>query len=106
MIQCRIHSLLTQRLSEYSAVALLGPRQAGKTALALALTETRPSPYLDLESAADRAKLADPELYLGPAANHKRTAHGAASAPSNSRHARSCPPGVATARTTATRRGW
>src|SRR5262245_48085374 len=65
MIQCRIYSLITQPLSEYPAVALLGPRQVGKTTLALALAETRPSLYLDLESAADRAKLADPELYLG-----------------------------------------
>lgn len=64
MIQRRLHSLLTQRLSEYPAVALLGPRQVGKTTLALALADTRPSLYLDLESAADRAKLADPELYL------------------------------------------
>ncbi len=64
MIRRRLHSLLTQRLSEYPAVALLGPRQVGKTTLALALAETRPSLYLDLESAADRAKLADPELYL------------------------------------------
>src|SRR5262245_46092650 len=65
MIQCRIYSLITQPLSEYPAVALLGPRQVGKTTLALALAETCPSLYLDLESAADRAKLADPELYLG-----------------------------------------
>ena len=41
-----------------------GPRQVGKTTLALALADTRPSLYLDLESAADHAKLADPELYL------------------------------------------
>jgi predicted AAA+ superfamily ATPase len=46
------------------AVALLGPRQAGKTTLALELARGRPSVYLDLESEADRAKLADPELYL------------------------------------------
>src|SRR5215470_16289040 len=64
MIQRRLQSILAQRLNEYPAVALLGPRQVGKTTLALALAETRPSLYLDLESAADRAKLADPELYL------------------------------------------
>ena len=45
-------------------MALLGPRQAGKTTLALELAGARPSVYLDLESEADRAKLAEPELYL------------------------------------------
>jgi uncharacterized protein len=45
-------------------VALIGPRQVGKTTLALGLAETRPSLYLDLESKADRDKLSDPELFL------------------------------------------
>ncbi len=45
-------------------MALLGPRQAGKTTLALEVAGSRPSVYLDLESEADRAKLAEPELYL------------------------------------------
>ena len=46
------------------AVALLGPRQVGKTTFALAIGETRPSIYLDLEDPADRTKLEDPALYL------------------------------------------
>jgi hypothetical protein len=46
------------------AVALLGPRQVGKTTLAQELADDRPSIYLDLESDRDRAKLTDPELYL------------------------------------------
>ena len=46
------------------AVALLGPRQVGKTTLAQQIGGTRPSLYLDLESDADRAKLTEPELYL------------------------------------------
>ncbi len=45
-------------------MALLGPRQVGKTTLALELAKARPSVYLDLESEADLAKLAEPELYL------------------------------------------
>lgn len=45
-------------------MALLGPRQIGKTSLALELGRLMPSVYLDLEAAADRAKLADPALYL------------------------------------------
>jgi predicted AAA+ superfamily ATPase len=64
MIPRRLLSTLTAALAEVPAVALLGPRQAGKTTLALAVADTRPSVYLDLESEADRTKLADPELYL------------------------------------------
>ena len=56
-------SLLTA-LDEMPAVALLGPRQAGKTTLALEVARQRAAIYLDLESDADQAKLADPELYL------------------------------------------
>lgn len=51
-------------LEEAAAVALLGPRQAGKTTLALEVAKARPAVYLDLESDADRAKLSEPELYL------------------------------------------
>jgi predicted AAA+ superfamily ATPase len=36
----------------------------GKTTLALALAENRDAVYLDLESEADRARLAEPELYF------------------------------------------
>ena len=52
------------RLDQFPAVALLGPRQVGKTTLAESIAEERPSVYLDLEAAADREKLADPALYL------------------------------------------
>ena len=45
-------------------MALLGPRQAGKTTLALEIADRVDSVYLDLESAADRARLSDAELYL------------------------------------------
>jgi len=55
---------LSAALSEAPAVALLGPRQAGKTTLALEVAKKRRSLYLDLESERDRAKLAEPELYL------------------------------------------
>ena len=53
-------------LADYPAVALLGPRQAGKTTLALEIAQSvdADSVYLDLESPADRARLSDPELYL------------------------------------------
>ncbi len=58
-------SLLQQTLQEFSAVAILGPRQVGKTTLALELMQQRPgATYLDLESPADTAKLADPLTYF------------------------------------------
>ena len=43
---------------------LIGPRQVGKTTLALRLSEEVPSLYLDLEATEDRRKLADPALFL------------------------------------------
>jgi predicted AAA+ superfamily ATPase len=57
---------LLDLLQRFPAVALLGPRQAGKTTLALSLEEQlKPQAlYLHLELPSDRAKLADPELYL------------------------------------------
>lgn len=55
---------LTEELQHSPAVALLGPRQVGKTTLALEVAKSIPGIYLDLESERDRAKLAQPELYL------------------------------------------
>lgn len=65
MISRRLSAALSEALAESAAVALLGPRQVGKTTLALELARARPAIYLDLGSASDRAKLADPEHYLG-----------------------------------------
>lgn len=64
LIRRRCLDALEVQLAEFPAVALLGPRQVGKTTLALQLARTRDSVYLDLESPADRAKLNNPELYL------------------------------------------
>ena len=64
MIERRIAAELAERLETSPAVALLGPRQVGKTTLARMIGDQRPSVYLDLESDADRARLTDPELYL------------------------------------------
>ncbi len=57
---------LVESLSNAPAVALLGCRQVGKTTLAFELAKRiqKPTLYLDLESEQDRAKLAQPELYL------------------------------------------
>ena len=51
-------------LDLFPAVALLGPRQVGKTTLALEVASSLDSIYLDLESEADKAKLTDAELFL------------------------------------------
>ncbi len=56
--------LLRRRLEQFPAVALLGPRQVGKTTLALQLAATIPSLYLDLEASADLARLSEPSLFL------------------------------------------
>ncbi len=64
MITRRLQSTLEFLLANYPAVALLGPRQAGKTTLALNIAGQRNAIYLDLESIADRAKLHNAELYL------------------------------------------
>lgn len=64
MLTRAITPRLTQAIDEYPAVALLGPRQAGKTTLALEIAANRSAVYLDLESEEDRFKLAQPELYL------------------------------------------
>jgi predicted AAA+ superfamily ATPase len=64
MLRRRLLPALTTALAEAPAVALLGPRQVGKTTLALEIAAEVPAVYLDLESEADRAKLAEPELYL------------------------------------------
>jgi predicted AAA+ superfamily ATPase len=64
MIRRRLESLVEERLGQFPAVALLGPRQAGKTTLALSIGSARKSVYLDLESPPDREKLGDAAFYL------------------------------------------
>ena len=64
MLARRLSTRLDHLLRHSPAVVLLGPRQAGKTTLALQIAETRPSVYLDLEDEADRLKLSDPVRYF------------------------------------------
>ena len=59
-----IDPLLQAALREAPAVCLLGPRQVGKTTLALEVAGRVGGLYLDLESEQDRAKLTEPEAYL------------------------------------------
>ena len=62
LAEARIRDLLAR----FPAVAVLGPRQVGKTTLALRLAGATDatSVYLDLELPSHRAKLSDPELYF------------------------------------------
>jgi uncharacterized protein len=59
MIKRRIENSLKDALLRSPAVALLGPRQVGKTTIALNISETTPSVYLDLESRLDLEKVKD-----------------------------------------------
>lgn len=63
MIKRRLEDLVQDRLRHRPAVALLGPRQVGKTTLAFALSERMPSVYLDLESRTDLRKVQDIEAF-------------------------------------------
>jgi predicted AAA+ superfamily ATPase len=68
MIPRRLETSLKAHLRQFPAVALLGPRQVGKTTLARLLDlEARggtPPDYLDLENPADLDKLGDAAGYL------------------------------------------
>jgi len=59
-----LKSSLFDLLGQFPAVALLGPRQVGKTTLALEVAQESGALYLDLELPTDLAKLADPADYL------------------------------------------
>lgn len=64
MFDRRLLAVLQDALARQAAVVLLGPRQVGKTTLALAAARARPAVYLDLESPGDRAKLSAPTEFL------------------------------------------
>ena len=53
-----------QALSRQASVALIGPRQVGKTTLALEIGKQQNALYLDLEAVEDRDKLSDPAAFL------------------------------------------
>ena len=57
---------LTRLIQQFPAVAVLGPRQVGKTSLVQAIRNQvgKPSIYLDLERQADLAKLRDLESFV------------------------------------------
>ena len=64
MVPRGTHPDLLEALAKQPAVAIIGPRQCGKTTLALTVAEERDAVYLDLEDRDDRSRLAEPVLYL------------------------------------------
>lgn len=64
MITRFVYPQIEDALRRQAAVALIGPRQVGKTTLALQIGKEKNAIYLDLEDSIDRAKLANPVLFL------------------------------------------
>jgi predicted AAA+ superfamily ATPase len=69
MIERRARDAVEAGLRLEAAVVLTGPRQVGKTTLALEFAERRPSIYLDLENEEDRRALVSPTLFFDSAAD-------------------------------------
>ncbi len=64
MIKRLRQSSIQKALARNSAVAILGPRQVGKTTLALEIVRDTDTIYIDLELPGDSQKLDDPEFYF------------------------------------------
>jgi predicted AAA+ superfamily ATPase len=65
MLKRALTTELLDTLTRFPVVALIGPRQVGKTTLARSLQKLRGNTeYLDLERPSDLVRLTDPELYL------------------------------------------
>jgi len=64
MLERWITDKLQKNISQVPAVALLGPRQVGKTTLAKTVAKGIESLYLDLEAPEDLLKLSDPTSFL------------------------------------------
>lgn len=56
--------ILFDFLNNQACVALIGPRQVGKTTLALQISKKTASTYLDLERKSDRLVLQDPDYFF------------------------------------------
>lgn len=64
MLDRKAFGIVRQALSHQAAVALMGPRQVGKTTLALMVGEAQGALYLDLEDIAERDKLSNAAAFL------------------------------------------
>lgn len=64
-IQRKVSSEITNYLLHFPAVAVLGPRQCGKSTLVKHLVQQLDdSIYLDLEKRSDQSRLTDPEMFF------------------------------------------
>ena len=64
MIIRSLYTTILDRLAQFPAVLLLGPRHVGKTTLAKSIGQEFDCVYLDLQDPKDKRKLADPGKYL------------------------------------------
>ena len=63
MIKRRIEGILEKALSRSASVALMGPRQVGKTTIAINIAESNNGLYLDLERKRDLQRIQDLEAF-------------------------------------------
>jgi predicted AAA+ superfamily ATPase len=70
MIERSLYNQVLSALSRQAAVALIGPRQVGKTTLALQIAAQTQSLYMDLEDPIEREKLTNPGQFLAGYENH------------------------------------
>lgn len=64
MIKRRLEEKVKEALKRSPSVVLIGPRQVGKTTIALDITDSQSSIYLDLESRLDIEKVRDIRAFL------------------------------------------
>jgi predicted AAA+ superfamily ATPase len=70
MIERSLYNQVLSALSRQAAVALIGPRQVGKTTLALQIAAQTQSLYMDLEDPIEREKLTNPGQFFAVYENH------------------------------------
>ena len=69
MLSRLLHGQVLEALNRQAAVAIVGPRQSGKTTLAHQIGTRRKAIYLDLEDRDDRNRLDEPVLFLDSVAD-------------------------------------
>ena len=63
IIRRAIHEI-SEFMEDFPVVAIIGPRQVGKSTLAKSIESKREKIYIDLENPADRVRLEDPVLFF------------------------------------------
>lgn len=64
MIERKVKSEILRSLGNQAAVAIIGPRQVGKTTIALEIADEMDAVYLDLELPSGQRHIRDPEQFL------------------------------------------